>query len=103
MSIRREVEDLVDAGAFPSEEAAEEEIAETQRLLERITAPVTVEEAQVLTKSFGFDDCYGLSWTLLHLIETAPNAMTAVYSENSGNPWVELLNARVENARKSHS
>jgi hypothetical protein len=40
MPIRPEVSDLVSAGSFPSEDAAEEEIAETQRLLERIAAPV---------------------------------------------------------------
>jgi hypothetical protein len=100
MPIRREVEDLVNAGPLPSEEASEEEIAETQTLLERIAAPVSDEEAQVLTAAFGPDNCYGLSWTLLHLIETAPGARTANYPQNSDNRWVELLNSRVEAARQ---
>ena len=52
---------------------------------------------------FGPDDCYGLAWTLLHLIETAPGALTARYGQNSENSWVQLLNARVENARRMHS
>jgi hypothetical protein len=47
MSIRRAVEDLVNAGSFPSEEATVEEIEKTQRLLELITAPVSDEEAQI--------------------------------------------------------
>lgn len=100
MSIRREVQDLVNAGPFPSEEATEEEVTETQCLLEQITRPVSDEEAQVLTTIFGPDDCFGLSWTLLHLIETAPGAQTARYTVNADNMWVELLNSRVDFARK---
>ncbi|MBO8202064.1 hypothetical protein [Streptomyces smyrnaeus] len=95
MAIRRTVQNLVDAGPFPSEEGTEEEIAATQHLLEQIVAPVTDEEAQALATAFGPDDCYGLSWTLLHLIETAPNAQNAHYPQNADNPWVELLNSRV--------
>jgi hypothetical protein len=101
MPIRPEVSDLVSAGSFPSEDAAEEEIAETQRLLERIAAPVTDEEAQLLTRAFWPDNCYGLAWTLLHLIETAPSTQTASYESNTGNLWVELLNSRVDHARRS--
>jgi hypothetical protein len=98
--IRSEVRDLVNAGTFPSERAEEGEIEETQRLLERIAAPVSDEEAQLLATVFGSDNCYGLSWTLLHLIETAPGAINASYPDYSDNPWVQLLNARVANARR---
>ncbi|MBO8184785.1 hypothetical protein [Streptomyces spirodelae] len=96
MTIRRAVQELLDAGPLPSEEASEEEIASAQHLLEQIAKPVSGEEAQALTAAFGSDDCYGLSWTLLHLIETAPSAHNANYSQNTDNPWVELLNSRVE-------
>ncbi|MFF0446663.1 hypothetical protein ACFYT4_09655 [Streptomyces sp. NPDC004609] len=99
MSVRREVEDLLGAGPLPSEDASEEEIAEAQQLLEVINAPVSDEEAQALVACFGSDDCYGLSWTLLHLIETASGAQNARYSRNMENPWVQLLTARVEAAR----
>ncbi|NSC21964.1 hypothetical protein FM076_12445 [Streptomyces albus subsp. chlorinus] len=94
MSIRLEVEELVRSGPLPSEEATEEEIAQAQHLLDRITPPVSDEEAQALTAAFGPDDCYGLSWTLLHLIETAPHARDARYRGNATNTWVQLLNAR---------
>jgi hypothetical protein len=100
MSIRGEVEDLTSSGPLPSEDASEEEIAEAQRLLERITAPVSDEEAQALARLFGPDNCYGLSWTLLHLIETAPSAQSAKYSGNTDNQWVQLLTSRVEAARE---
>jgi hypothetical protein len=99
MSVRREIEDLIDAGPLPSEDASEEEIAGAQWLLENITAPVSDEEAQALAVCFGPDNCYGLSWTLLHLIETAAGAQNARYSRNVENPWVQLLTARVEAAR----
>jgi hypothetical protein len=94
MSIRRAVEDLVNAGPFPSEEATVEEIERTQRLLELITAPVSDEEAQMLLATFGPDDCFGMAWTVLHLIETAPSALTADYSGNADNDWVKLLEKR---------
>lgn len=98
-SVRREVGDLIDAGPLPSEDAPELRIAEAQRLLERISAPVSDDEAQALTECFGPDNCYGLSWTLLHLIETAPDAQNARYPRNVENPWVQLLGSRVEAAR----
>ncbi|MFC9692916.1 hypothetical protein ACFTSF_30480 [Kribbella sp. NPDC056951] len=64
-------------------------------------APVTDEETQQLTLAFGDDDCFGVAWSLLHLIETAPGAQTAVYSLRPENMWVQLLNARVEFARNN--
>ncbi|MET7484710.1 hypothetical protein [Streptomyces sp. NPDC005538] len=100
MPIRDEVNDLIEAGPFPSEEASEEEVVETERLLERVTPPVSDEEAQALVTVFGPDDCFGLSWSLLHLIETAPGAQRAHYTENRENAWVKLLNSRVEFGRK---
>ncbi|MCX5560867.1 hypothetical protein [Streptomyces sp. NBC_00038] len=100
MSIRDEVNDLLVAGPFPSEEATEDEIVETERLLERVTRPVSDEEAQALVTVFGPDDCFGLSWSLLHLIETAPGAQEAHYPVIEGNMWAELLNSRVEFGRK---
>jgi hypothetical protein len=94
MSIRPAVVDLVKAGPFPSEEATVAEVEETQRLLARVTAPVSDEEARMLVMAFGPDDCFGLAWTLLHLIETAPGAVTVDYSGNADNEWVKLLEER---------
>ncbi|MBM7774679.1 hypothetical protein JOD54_004883 [Actinokineospora baliensis] len=95
MTLRPQVRDLIDAGPFPDEDADEESIERTEQLLDRITKPVTDEEAQALATVFGPDDCYGMSWTLLHLIETAPGAHTARYPAHPANPWRELLNNRV--------
>ncbi|SES47805.1 hypothetical protein [Actinokineospora terrae] len=98
MALRPQVRDLVDAGPFPDEDADEESFERVERLLDRITKPVTDEEAQALATVFGPDDCYGMSWTLLHLIETAPGARTARYPAHPENPWRELLNNRVQAA-----
>ncbi|HEV7935716.1 MAG TPA: hypothetical protein VGP70_25805 [Actinomadura sp.] len=99
MSIRQAVADFLAAGPLPDEDQSVEAIQRSQDLLEQIEAPVTNEEAVALLSGFGPDDCYGLAWTLLHLIETAPGAQTAEYPADSDNPWVQLLRRRVENAR----
>ncbi len=100
MALRREVADLVEAGPLLDEDAEVEEISEAQRLIERISKPVTDGEAQTLATLFGTDNCFGLAWTLLHLIETAPGARGAQYTERTDNEWVQLLNARVEAGRR---
>ncbi|MEY9845236.1 hypothetical protein [Streptacidiphilus sp. MAP5-3] len=97
--MRREVEDFVSAGPIPSEDASDEEIDRCGEQLKRITPPVSDDEAQALATAFGPDDCFGLAWTLLHLIETAPGAATADYQRDPDNYWVKRLNARVENTR----
>lgn len=95
MSIRQAVEDLIRAGVLPSEgEATENELEERQRLLGLVNPPVSDEEAQMLLTLFGPDGCFGLAWSLLHLIETAPSVLTANYSQNSENEWVKLLEER---------
>ncbi|MEU5590151.1 hypothetical protein [Streptomyces chrestomyceticus] len=69
VTARREVEELVNEG-MPSEEAPLEDIEKAERLLESIIPPVTDEEAQMLATAFGPDGCYGLAWSLMHVIET---------------------------------
>ncbi|MEV6594217.1 hypothetical protein [Streptomyces acidicola] len=100
MSLRCEVADLVAAGPFPDEDAEVEAIEETQLLLERVPKPVTDKEARALATLFGTDNCFGLAWTLLHLIETAPGAILAEYEECADNKWVQMLNVRVEAGRQ---
>lgn len=95
MTIRHEVEELAKVGRLPDEDADEQAIGATQRLLERIVAPVTDDEAQVLASLFGPDGCYGLAWTLLHLIETAPGAANATYPHTAADEWRCRLTRRV--------
>ena len=80
MSIRSEVSEFVANGPLPGEDAGVQTVARAQALLERIQPPLTDDEAHALAVSFGPDDSYGLGWSLLHLIESAPGARTADYS-----------------------
>ena len=99
MPARPEVCDFLEAGPLPSEdEATEEQLATIQSRLERVPRPVTDDEAQLLATAFGPDDCYGLSWSLLHLIETAPGARHARYPPAPADTWLQLLAARADTA-----
>jgi len=72
-----EVEDLLKHGPLPSESASVEEIQHIQDLIERITTPLNLEESVALARLLGNDYCFGLAWTVIHLIETAPGWGTA--------------------------
>lgn len=75
MSMRREVIKFVKLGTLPDSNAPEDKIAAHQIALSKIKRPVTDSEAKQLLKCFGPDDCFGLAWTLLHLIESAPSGI----------------------------
>lgn len=95
MTLRKAVANLAEAGPLPSEEnAIPGELEQRERLLGQIVSPVSDEEAQALLAVFGTDGCFGLAWTVLHLVETAPSALTADYSQFSENEWVKLLEER---------
>lgn len=97
MAVRDAVRALVGAGVFPSEDSGSlEEIERTQRLLEEVTPPVSDDEAQLLLGIFGRDGCFGLSWSLLHLIETAPGATRLDYSAHADNIWIQRMQARAD-------
>ncbi|MFB8003278.1 hypothetical protein [Nocardia sp. NPDC056000] len=89
--MRVEVAAFVAAGALPDRDASEEQISYRQAQLEAIAGPVTGEEAAALVHCFGPDDCYGLAWTLLHLIETGPNPVITTEPEPDANEWHHTL------------
>ena len=67
------VEELVKLGALPASSAPDvQRLEKIQTLLGQVERPITDDEARALSKLFGPDECFGLAWTLLHLIETAP-------------------------------
>jgi hypothetical protein len=96
--MREEVRAFVALGPLPDQKADEQVIEQYERLLLQISRPVSDEEARVLVGMFGPDDCYGLAWTLLHLIETAPNWPLVDVLQNNGNEWVQRLRGRAERA-----
>lgn len=95
MTIRNAVSDLVALGPLPDENADEAVIARHQVCLGKISRPVSDEEAALLIGLFGPDECYGLAWTLLHLIESAPGGvpMSSPPTEDA-NEWRRRLWAR---------
>jgi len=97
MALRVPVTEFLANGPLPDQDQDVETIERAGKLLEAILSPVTDEEAQALLAGFGPDDCFGLAWTLLHLVETAPGAQSAHYAADSDNPWLRLLRQRVEN------
>jgi hypothetical protein len=96
--IRDTVKELLEMGPPPSEAESIRNptpfLEKYQQLLLSIEEPVTDEEATVLSGLFGADGCFGLGWTLMGLIETAPNWPIDECLGDSGNEWIELLKNR---------
>jgi hypothetical protein len=64
--------------------------------LSKVETPVTDEEARALVKLFGPDDCFGLAWTLLHLIETAPGWPIESAIDGLEGEWMDRIRERAE-------
>jgi hypothetical protein len=91
MSVRSEVEAFLALGPLPAS-SIDAHVDTHQEHLERITAPVSIEEAELLVGMFGPDDCFGLAWTLVHLIETAPGSCPIKQKPTSSdNEWVQSM------------
>ena len=89
------VEELVMLGPLPSSEKSD--IAKLQKFetaLAKIRQPISDDKARALVRLFGPDDCFGLAWCLLHVIETAPNWPLQDCLRLSGNEWVDRLKER---------
>ena len=62
--------------------------------LSKVQAPITDEEACALVKLFGSDECFGLAWTVLHLIETAPGWPVDAALDGIEGEWIDRLRQR---------
>jgi hypothetical protein len=99
--MQQAVTELVKLGPLPASDKADVNVLEEYaRLLDSISKPVTDEEARTLVTIFGPDDCYGLVWTLIDLVESAPGWPLADLSSFGGNYWVQKLLMHVENKRR---
>jgi hypothetical protein len=93
--MRSEIKRLVLLGPLPPEsEASVEQLRQVETLLLSVTKPVSNEEARVLVNLFGSDGCFGLAWSVLHLIESAPGWPLPDCLVNSSNEWVASLRDR---------
>jgi hypothetical protein len=95
--MRQEVQALVSLGPLPDcETATEEQLKTYESLLSSLTPPVSDTEARSLVRLFGPDECYGLAWSLLHLIESAPGWPLQDCLKDSSNEWTARLRLRAK-------
>jgi hypothetical protein len=91
------IADLVKLGPLPSSDSADPKVLERyQRLIGAIRRPVSDAEARVLMEVFGPDECFGLAWSLLHLVESAPGWPLEDCLLKTGNEWADRLRQRAE-------
>jgi len=104
MGVRSEVLRFVELGPLPSEadnsEAGDAAFGELERRLQAVRWPVSDEEARLLVRGFGDDECFGLAWRLLQLVETAPTPLPAVEPAAGANEWLRLLWHRQQDAAR---
>ena len=107
--IRPEIEGLERLGPLPADDdgypGIDRRLFDVERLLAAVDPPVTVEEARVLAALFPRDGgtCYGLAWSLLHLIETlGAGGLGAVVPGVDSAQWREMFEQRLENAEDLH-
>jgi hypothetical protein len=90
--MRSTVAQLVALGQLPSEHGADvHTVQEFEQALQKIEPPLTREEALALLPTFGKDGCFGLAWSLIHLIESAPGWPYSEAKFQAENPWVEAM------------
>jgi hypothetical protein len=101
VTVRGEVREFCRHGRLPSEqddsEHAVADLETRQRLLHAIARPVSDEEARLLARCFGDDNCFGLAWTLLHLVESAPTPPVTSEPPLGANEWIMRLWIRYRN------
>jgi hypothetical protein len=102
-AMRDSVKSFLSLGALPSEAAAVEVIKRHEDALLAIPRPVSLAEANALAEMFGPDDCFGLSWTLVHLIESVPDWSSRGRIPAGGKPGLRHLRTGIENERKLHA
>ncbi|MER7742795.1 hypothetical protein ABTX34_31560 [Streptomyces sp. NPDC096538] len=96
--MRAEVRAFVAGGPLPEWVADEEEIDRRDRQLRAVARPVTAVDARALLTCFGPGDCYGLAWSLLHLVETGPDPVLTADPGPDANAWHRRLFLRAANA-----
>ena len=90
---------LVELGALPTDDdptARLDVFQRQQQLLEQIVTPVDDTDTLELVKLFpsGDSDAFGLAWTLVHLIETAPGWPIDGAVEQASPYWANVLMTR---------
>jgi hypothetical protein len=101
--MRDEIKELAMMGPLPSYQVAmpsdqRDKIERYGQLIVSIQKPVSDEEARVLARLFGPDDCFELADTLVHIVESAPGWRLWDCLEDTSNEWIQTSRRRLENA-----
>jgi hypothetical protein len=99
--LRVGVAELLALGRMPTDEQADAEpvrAARWERLVGALDAqaPVTDDEAAALVRLLPEDgsDSFGVAWTLVHLVESAPGWPLRPVLEQLDGPWADVLRRR---------
>lgn len=95
--MRECVATLVALGPIPSEDDDEAPIERWEAALRAIGKPLSSEEAESLLGFFPPDLAYGLGFTLLHLVESAPSWGRNLASSISQPEWRDRALKRLAN------
>ncbi len=91
------IQSLLHLGALPASAVVEEDwLKQFEESILKVTPPITNDEARALIKLFGPDDCFGLAWSLVHLIESAPDWPLGDCLTDMSNQWIKLLKESAE-------
>jgi hypothetical protein len=93
------IESMIQLGPLPaSSDASAPDLQAFEAQFAQVQTPITDDEARALVRLFGPDDCFGLAWSLVHLIETAPGWPLEDCFDGPPNRWIDLLR---ESARRA--
>lgn len=96
--MRPEILELVQLGRLPSEPCAtDDELKRWEAAIRRVPVPVSLEEARALARAFGPDECYGLGWSVLHIIESC-DAPVVTDEPDPSDEWRHRLWRRWQNS-----
>jgi hypothetical protein len=99
LHVRNEVTEFLALGPLPPSRSADERhLTRLTEALMRISIPISKQEAVLLASAFGPDECFGLAWTLIHLIESAPGGAPLDQIPETNNEWIRLLRERAGRA-----
>src|SRR5687768_15601196 len=99
--VRDAVKALVAAGPMPSEDDEDSDLENWEKPLLSLKAPLSDEEADALIGIFPPDLAFGLGFTLLHLVESAPGWGLAMAARIQEKEWRERAEKRLRNAGRA--
>ena len=88
-------------GPLPEEDddIADGVLEQYDALLQRLVDPLTATHAEVLAGLFPQSECFGMEWTLVHLLENSGGWPSAALAAVNSERWREVLVERLNRQR----